>query len=269
MKTYFEIVAESVMEKYSPDNTNFLQYMKGGDFDPYQHWSHIASWLVDNYPDETNEAAGEEVTWNDLANSITYDADFFYKLPEHIQKECAQDIIGTILHHDPADAPTTAHMTLGKDRLIPRTTWLIHFSDNAREISLYGFKYGMDEMDKLGLTTWFSDEAKKHGGYNFAYDANYRNADSGSKYGREAVMFMNSGVKCDHHGDQEEQIVFWGADVDPRDIVFIANDGGTWKVINKNQNRGLRPLFVNDDMSVVIQWVQANFAQYRRAMGCR
>ena len=37
-------------------------------------------------------------------------------------------------------------------------------------------------------------------------------------------MFQNSGVHCYHYGDEENQVVFWGADVDPRDIILITHD---------------------------------------------
>jgi hypothetical protein len=258
---------QSVEEKYTSNNKYFLHYMRDGDFDPWSNWGIICSWLFDNdYEEEVNAAitqqSGEHepVTDGDeLADN--YDADLFSALPKDIQTQAAEYTIEWLMRHDPADAPTTAHMDLRKQKLLPRTTWLIHFSDNAEQIADNGFKYGQDQMDKLGLTTWFKDEAKKYGGYNFAFLAS--SVHGPSNYGSHAVLFQNSGVHCYHYGDNEDQIIFWGADVEPSTIVLIRKSD-EWEVIA----RGLRDrvVYKSGDIDTVIQWTMKNFAQYRKAL---
>lgn len=267
MKTYLELVEAQLDERYTANNSYFLQYMKGGDeFDPYAYWHMITSWIIENYPDETNEAAGKEVTWDDLSN--WYEPDFFYKLPDYVQKECAESILATAMEYEASEAPTTSHMTLMGNKMMKRSSWLIHYSDHAYDISLNGFKYGVDEMDKLGLTTWFGDDRKKYGGYNFAFDAARRDAlNAEGKYGKEAVIFRNAGVRCDHHGDSEEQIVFWGADVDPKDIIYLSCEYGTWGVARKYGDGD--PVFKSDELEKVIKWVMQHSDRYRKAIGIR
>ena len=50
-----------------------------------------------------------------------------------------------------------------------KNQWLIHFTNDADDIAREGFKYGVDDMTKLGLTTHLGEFDKKYGGYNFAY----------------------------------------------------------------------------------------------------
>lgn len=93
--------------------------------------------------------------------------------------------------------------------------WLVHFTDHAWKIVRDGFKYGSEEADRLGLTTW----RKKHGpGYNFAFeldDVKRYSTDNASyrrkqKYGQQAVIFRSPGNKIFHIGDNEPQVIFYG-----------------------------------------------------------
>jgi hypothetical protein len=192
-------------------------------------------------------------------------------LKPETQKECAEDVIEYLMRHNPAEAPSTAHMMLSRQKLLPRTTWLVHFSDNADSIAAEGFKYGIDQMDKLGLTTYMGDQAKKYGGYNFAFLAGRRydqNAAYEGKYGKSAVIFQNSGVVVSHHADEEEQVIFHGTDVDPRNIVLLERGEDGWQVMSKYnprvRNSG-RPVF-RGEYKACVAWVMQHFAQYRRAL---
>jgi hypothetical protein len=120
-------------------------------------------------------------------------------------------------------------------------------------------------MDQLGLTRYLSDHDKSFGGYNFAFTAGGRHASFAAhkrKYGRDAVMFQNSGVVVDHHGDEEEQVIFHGTDVDPRDIVVLRYLEGDWCVLGSDNDR---PLF-KGTFDAAEKWVRSNFQQYRRAL---
>ena len=254
---------QSILESYTENNSALLRYLRNGEFDPYRAWWEVCQWIVQN---DMQEAIGfPPETSRDVIHEE--EPDLFYKLPEDDQRQCAEWCLEYLMHNDPAEAPTHAHLSVSDNRLIPASSWLVHFSDNAREIALNGFTYGIDEMDRLGLTTWFGDGAKKHGGYNFAYLAMSRYAQwaaSRGKYGRHAVMFQNSGVHTHHYGDEEDQIIFWGKDVSPKKIVLLLNDGGDWCVISSSAKRDV--LFRNENYGKVADWVIRNHQQYRRAL---
>lgn len=277
IRRYIALVeeAQGLDEVYSKDNKYLLDYMRSAEFDPWQNWWAVCRWLEQHdHLDLVNAAIKAEDPNADPVDSADelndqYDAQIFHELPQDIQKECAEWVIDYMRQHDPAEAPTWAHMDLQNKNLLPRQTWLIHFSDNAREIAYNGFKYGIDQMDQLGLTTWFKDEAKRHGGYNFAYTVDYligsRLGNSyESNYGKHAVMFQNSGVHGFHYGDDEDQVIFWGADVRPHNIVWLYNDHGTWQVLSKT--KGGDPVYQDENITKVVKWVMANFAQYRKVL---
>jgi hypothetical protein len=263
------IESAQVSERYSPENSAFLRYMKDQDFDPYQAWYYVCQWLEEqDMLDEVSELLGTEVTSADELQEE--EPDVFYKLDPAVQKECGTAVIDTMMSDDPTEAPSSAHMMLDNEKLLPRTTWLIHFSNDAEGIAYNGFRYGMDQMDRLGLTTYFTDNAKSQGGYNFAFLASGRYASwaaSKKKYGRHAVIFQNSGVSVHHHADEEQQVVFHGADVDVRGIVYLRNSEDGWQAMSRRTkaNPQVRALFTGD-FDDCVKWVQANFVQYRRAL---
>lgn len=262
---------DSLYEKYSENNRAFLNYMKQADsFDPYNSWFYVCKWCERNdYMDEVSEAAGEEVS--DADEMMEHEPELFYKLDKSVQETIAEWATSKHMADDPADAPTGAHMSLNKTRLLPRTTWLVHFTDDPYSIYREGFTKGMDQMDRLGLTTWFGTEAKKYGGYNFAFEADSRYADWAAHkglYGTAGVMmFQNSGVHCHHYGDEEDQVVFWGADVDPRDIVLITKEDGDWCVKSNRDLGGEREdnLF-KGTFENAVKWVKTNHRQYAKML---
>lgn len=149
---------------------------------------------------------------------------------------------------------------------IIKEQWLIHQTDDADSIERYGFTHGMEEIEKLGLTTEFSKESKKYGGYNFAYTiydfkrygySRYRNQKF--KYGKELVIFRCSGVRVWHHTDNEPQVVFWGK---LATHINIIEEGETanWGIYN---NKTRRLLYQNDDIEKVIDWFVENYNQYK------
>jgi len=184
---------------------------------------------------------------------------FSQKLMQGFKEEEANSILSA----NPADAPS--YLTLSYEGMV-KNQWLIHFTDDPDGIASSGFKYGMDDMDRVALTTWFSDAAKKSGGFNFAYLLSdfmrYSGARSGSsKYGKHAVLFRASGIRVWHTGDDEPQVIFRGSEA--RDIVPIMNNYGTWQLpVNAKD----RPIYESDDLSDVTSWVVNNWAQYQQAL---
>jgi hypothetical protein len=265
IRHYINLVeASQVSEKYSRDNISLRNYMKDEKFDPYGCWWEVCEWIFDNgYEEEVAETVGK--SFEDADELREEEPEIFFQLPQDLQERIGKEVVEDLLQNNPSEAPSHAHMGLNSQKLLPRTTWLIHFTDHAEAIAEQGFTRGIDQMDKLGLTTYMGDGEKKYGGYNFAFQAGggyARQAASQGKYGRDAVMFQNSGVAVHHYGDEEEQIIFHGTDVDPRDIVVLRKLEGDWHVIGHSSDR---PLFTGE-FRAAEAWVMKHFQQYRRAL---
>ena len=263
-KSFLDQQLDALMEKYSPENQSFLKYMKAGNqFDPYDMWWELCHYVDDHgYLDEVNEALGTEYdSASELADQE--DPDAFERFPEEIRSEIEREVPELRMRHDPAEAPTTMHATLEDEKPLNPNTWLIHFSNNARDIRWNGFKQGIWDMNKLGLTTYYSDAAKKKSGYNFAFLAGSREAyfaASKGRYGKHAVMFQGSGVHIYHYSDEENQIVFWGPDVDPKKCVLLLNEHGDWTIYSRLTDRKLFSGYFEE----AEKWVMQNAFQYRR-----
>lgn len=155
---------------------------------------------------------------------------------------------------------------------IVKNQWLIHFSDNARQIwSDQKFTYGIptEDLDRLGYSTSYKMEYKKGGGFNFAYDindfakygrSNYRG--NSWKYGKEAVMFKASGIKAYHYGDEEPQVIFVGNSANSIVLLEYNKSDGDW-MVTSNLNR---IIFRTQTLSDLVDWVISNFDQYKRVL---
>lgn len=154
---------------------------------------------------------------------------------------------------------------------IVKNQWLIHFTNEPDDIALNGFKYGVDDMEKLGLTTHLGEFDKKYGGYNFAYllkDFNsYGRAGHGSrggeyKYGKEAVIFRASGIKVYHYGDEEPQVIFYG-NTATNIIPVKVGENANWAVYN---NKTGRVIVESDDLEKIAYWIEKNYPQYHKTL---
>jgi GNAT superfamily N-acetyltransferase len=165
------------------------------------------------------------------------------------------------MHHeamreDSTDCPSFMHMSYEG---VVKNQWLIHMTNEPNAICREGFRIGMDDLSRLGLTTAYT-EAGKRGGYNFAFPTDKAKYAEGH-YGKHAVMFHASGIEVYHYGDEENQIIFWGADA--RDIIPIYSGGGYWSLPDNAEGR---PVFQSESLQTVVDWVIQNFAQYRKVI---
>ncbi len=151
-----------------------------------------------------------------------------------------------------------------------RDEWLLHFSDDAHRVWDSGFKYGVDPDDtrRIALTTNYAEKTRKKGpGFNFAFLAKdvkryaYDRHGRGTKYGKEAVMFRASGIKVWHSGDDEPQVIFMGQNA--HDPVYLYRGGEGWAVGERPEGE---PIFQAEDLDEVIDWVSANYSQYRKTL---
>lgn len=140
-------------------------------------------------------------------------------------------------------------------------SWNVHFTNDANGIASNGFAYGHPELHGLHLTTHKRDAYRtREPGYNFAFPARSRdayNAEREGKYGDEAVLFYSGGADVYHHGDEENQRIFWGKNVDPRMIFPIYRDDerGGWVVYDAYD----RPLVHRQKYDDIVRWVQTNY----------
>jgi len=147
---------------------------------------------------------------------------------------------------------------------IIKNQWLVHFTSDADGIAKQGFRYGVDEIDKLSLTVFYSEFDKKYGGYNFAYTLDdykkYSKVGSRYKYGEEVVVFRASGVRVWHNTDEEYQTIFYGNTA--KNIIPITEgENKRWGIYS---NRSGRLIVEDDDLTKLIYWIIKNYNQYRK-----
>lgn len=241
--------------------------MKEGKFDPNQLWWYVCIWAEnsDNF-DAFADVIGTELAPDGIQSRDDlegYDPDYFFDLPQNLQKQCEEWVYRYVRNNDPSELPTHQYLSLSDRKLLKRTTWLVHFSDDAYYIATEGFKKGVDDIGRLGLTSYLSKNEKEYGGYNFAFIANSKSAKFAAmthKYGSDAVLFQNSGVQAWHFGDEEYQVMYFGPNVNPKNIIYLKNDGGDWAVKSKRTDENL---YVGD-YEKCVEWVIKNYDQYRR-----
>ena len=272
MTSEFDKLYESLIsELYTMDNKYLRDYFRDRPLRfEYTMLQALPEFLFNGENDDIvaklSELVGTEIEDGTDLTELEYDS--FYSLPKDMLERIStyvdenHDSIYNRMEHD---MPSIYHFDKGE--MVPRLTWLIHFSDDAGKVKSEGFKYGTMDMENLGLTTMYNQEAKKFGGYNFAFEADSKEASWAAakhKYGKHAVMFQNSGTKAYHWGDQENQVMFWGPDVNPQDLVVLRNSGGEWEV-ERQDGKGSGVAFKGEFKNVV-DWVMANYAQYRKVI---
>lgn len=154
---------------------------------------------------------------------------------------------------------------------IVKNQWLVHGTDdkNLRDIKRQGFIKGVDDLTKLGLTTWFSgdDGIKSYPGYNFAYTVDDfkrygYSSRGGLTYGSGIVVFKASGLRCWHRGDGEHQTIFNGKTATDICPVYPVIGSDDWAIMSENNNI----LYMNEDLVQVVNWLDKNYTQYRKAI---
>lgn len=124
--------------------------------------------------------------------------------------------------------PASKQLKLISPNLLPPTTWLIHFSNHYLDIAKNGFKYGESNIDELGFTV---GTQKLGVGYNFAFLAEnpydwmkyYVNSRDG------AVLFQSTGVYTKQLRDNVKQAIFWGGNIQPKNMLIVKRNNGKWQ----------------------------------------
>jgi hypothetical protein len=153
-----------------------------------------------------------------------FDADVSYDAISNQDKRAFADYlvnsgyIKKIHEESPSLAPSWSLMQPLRKALLPNSTWLAHYCDNAEKIQREGFRIGAPDIDRLALTRHGSVRSKQPG-YNFAYPTDgsvqltSRWGPIPHGYGKQVLLFQSAGLSFYHSGDRENQVVFWGPSV--------------------------------------------------------
>jgi len=256
-------------ELYSKDNQKVQKMMGQGiehDFDVVQEWANVCDWFESE--DMLRDVNRRGISPTDAEEMLALDPKTTWaQLTPAIRSTCITGL--EFYHTDPKQAHTNHHMDLKQKDLLPRQTWLIHFTNEAEDIAQNGFKIGFNDEEKLGLTALFYGNSRhKQGmGFNFAFlprDADLEQVNV--TYGRNAVMFQSSGVYARHYNDRENQVIFAGGEVDPSGIIQLRRDGRKeWSVVSKMPlGKSGRTIVVTRPLKDCIEWVKNNFSRYKR-----
>lgn len=237
-------------------------------------WYKIGGWMDDNAPQVIQPWLATE----GVESATELSPDYWWEIPEKVRASYLSDNIDEVrdelMRLDAVDAPTGMHMDYTDQ--ITKPVWLTHFSNDADDIARQGFTKGIDDPEKLGLTTYVKNDSfeKADGGYTFAflsdsndaeYSANKASRNSGG-YGENFVMFVNvGGVRAYHWGDEESQVMIWGPSVDPRNLVLVTKDDDDYSVNVHPSKAGKRDVVVSGlSYREASNWVQQNYDQYRK-----
>lgn len=207
-------------------NLELLNYFKS-DNDYLEWWPVFAQWLVYE-TDGEGVSVIEQITDEDIAEEDFEDeVDNLMKLsPDDIIPKIPSDMMaafkresGDTLKELVDLSNTKFSFKLLSPNLLPDNTALIHYTDHPEEIASNGFMRGMPYISLLGETTRMG--LSNTVGYNFAYLVNDKdhNYQKGTFKKKGYVKFKSSGVYVYHHGDGDNQVIFWGGYVNPTDIM--------------------------------------------------
>lgn len=263
-----------LFEIYAKDHRELYDYLKSYNSDDEK-----IDILVDNfrgYVDQYFEDAIGIYQYNEENNT---DYDDFSELSKNdileliselnsteisnLVNSCLSAIISDRNPEDMARIPSRMVFDSRNIDILPRDTWLIHFSNNAKQIYNSGFKYGINNKEFLAYTEYndIADEIKSREGWNFAINIdNIDNVVIGKKYGNSAVMFQSSGIEALHTIEMDREVIFQGKYIKPRDMVYVNKQGDEWCVVARND----RIVYKNKDIRNVVTWVKQHYQQYRK-----
>lgn len=253
-------------EAYSKENVALLNYAKGWNdsaYDMEELRYLFRDWMQDEHPEVKDLDYMDDLDFPEVEEKYGEYFDEFKKRLESGLYRNKPEIFGS----------TRRIMDLKNQKLLPNDTWLIHFSDNARNIAREGFTVGADDITNLAVTR-YANKGYETEGYNFAFLANspeVSNVSRSHKYGKNAVMFRGSGVHFYHYGDSENQVVFYGPDV--KEFVLLEEVDGDFRVIGNQRHTAKDYLFDSalthsSEPSIIqcVKWVENNWQQYQKVL---
>lgn len=204
--------------------------------------------------------------------------DIYNKVVRYLKKASKDPVRYGLPDNDQiASMPTFLYMDYVGD---VKNQWLLHFvtgKNTAEKIYNQGFRKGVTDKTRLGLTNWLSDEEKTQTNtYNFAFDPNDLRHDEQLMadltkrriYGEQCIMFRASGIKVYHEADNQLQTIFNSNQAS--DFVWIRNmweplsdlEGNKYNIHNKLDEA----LYSTDRFMDAVNWVEQNYKQYKNVL---
>lgn len=247
-----------LFEYLSQRGLDLYHYFKQSEDDKKSYLPHVYYYFWKKFFKENNIEYNKDLEDFEITHDI-------YENNPYLYNQFCDWLYDKIINHTldihSADYPAWVYYDTPQ---ILKNTWLVHFTNNGDDIVKNGFTKGVNEIEKLALTTHLGDFDKKYGGYNFAYTITdfkkYAKNRLGYKYGKELVIFKSSGVRLWHSGDDENQTIFWGKEA--IHINCIHNEYGDWVIRNKVGNK----IYENENLEKVVDWVVNNYDQYRKVL---
>ena len=227
-------------------------------------------WIVNkakNLDDQDMMDLVDDNEWGQVVDKLFSDKNY-----EDIIPDITENAYTHIRSFDipPEESPSWAYFDRPE---IIKNQWLIHFTnENPEDIQKYGFEGLVDDITRLGLTTFFTKTASNRSkdGYGFSYllsdyikYGKSKRRKSEWKYGKNGVLFRASGVRVWHVTDDEYQTIFKGDTA--RDIIpiYYNDNTGTYQIENKKNKKEFQVIYENEDLEKVVNWIVKNFDQYR------
>ena len=274
-RSYFQVLNEFIVQEISW----LKQYLNLSDDEKAEEILYSFSYLIDYFTDDIIYIAKrnndeemlsliEEYEWDDVVTHLLNGEEY-----KEISNEIKEKVLirlqswsarGDIEYQE---IPSWFYL---EDPKVIKNQWLIHFTKDADILAKEGFNYLIDDVTKLGLTTLISkssyDRSKKGYGFSYLIDDFEKYGKSVKnkslwKYGKEAVLFRASGVRCWHNSDREYQTIFKGDTV--RDIIPLTRDDIDFVIYNKKTGN---QIFKHYDLRVVVEWLLKNYDQYRKVI---
>lgn len=229
-----------VRATYSERNRYLLWYLTEEPFNVSDLWSELAqTW--DGWEGALEAVGSSPEELGSLANADEMEKlwDICHKVSDWMNAHRVEkgEAAISLMREYPTEAPTWAHLMLSRKQLLPPSTWLVHWTNAPDPIVKSGFVSGVDDVARLGLTTYLH---KSGSGYNFAYLAEDAGDNLDKKYGSSCVMFQSSGVLVHHFGDEEYQVIFWGPSITTRPFKIEQDQDDKWAVYDRRGRVAVR-----------------------------
>lgn len=231
------------------------------------YYSYIFEEFLEANPeiDITLEDFEDDYDSNTTIENLKYNYEDVY---EEYSKYLYDNIVNKQLDIDFEEYPAWYFM---KYENVVKNQWLIHFTNNPFGVRNKGFRFGVNDVSKLGLTKHLkSDDYFVNGGYNFAYlldeymkygykHKNVFNNRDTFKYGESAVLFKASGIRVYHKTDKEHQVIFTG-ETAKNFVVVDEGREGSWAIKNYKTNKIIHQ---SHELKDLVSWIEKNYEQYK------
>ena len=249
---------------YNPKDEEYSQYDGNVDYPEY-YTSELEMYLNDTLKLDLSKDFKHVQKIKEFLNNPK---NYYYL------REFKSYVLHTYINHEDSPDQVPAHRYYIFKKLIGSNNWLLHFSHSAETVKKYGFQIGVKNINDLPLTRVYGYD-RDQAGYNFAYLAkNYDSENAPTTYLKThtrqessesgLLMFKSSGILVDHLADNNDEVIFDGKSVNPKNIVVIIPDRSSdyEKWIVKSQNPKLNDPF-SGTLQETIEWVIKNSNVYK------